>query len=95
MRIPFAVEGKEYLLVSDTQYYSYDVVTEKIHKNKDGEDVAHRKLKGSFLTLFGAINYILDLKIKKSSVSTLTELREVILQAKKELQEIYDFTIEK
>ena len=91
MKVSIDVEEKEHFIGTDVAYSSYIVFTESI--NPKGE--INKDVKGHFLTLFGAFNYLLNLKIKKSHATTLEELKTILEQAKKELTTTYTAEIDK
>jgi len=89
LEIPIKIGRKEYFIQSDTANYMLGTYV----KASKGE--IQFKATHFFSNLQSLFNYVLNLRIRKSSAKSLEELREVIIKAEKDISAVWTRGVKK
>lgn len=91
MQIPFQVKNETIYLVADDNNYA---LARSVKRTRKGETTTELESFKWFANIGGALNRIIDLKVKRSDAQSLMELRQVIETAQVEVMKAWDTSAE-
>jgi hypothetical protein len=86
MQIPFTIKNETIYLTADDNNYC---LSRQRERNRGDELVTELEFFKWFATLDGALNRIIDLKVKNSDAKNLLELKQAVVDARDEVTSLW------